>query len=260
MSHPKRIVIPLFSALLLALAAPLFAMSAGAGCGGDCASCHAITVEEAKGLLKNIGTVDAVKPAAVRGLYEVTMERDGKKGVAYLDYGKKHIIAGQVYEIATLQEAKAPAPVKQAERLDPATLKTEQSLILGNPKGKKKLFVFTDPECPFCAQMHVELKKLVALEPDLVVYIKMFPLVNMHKHAYDKARVILGEKSLKLLDKSFDGKPLPAPTARDSKVPVDETMAYAKSVGIDRTPTLVLSDGRILPGLKDAESMRQLLH
>ena len=241
----------------LALAVPSFAMS-GVGCGGECASCHAITLQEANGLLKDIGHVQTVKPAAVRGLYELTLEKDGKTGVAYLDYGKKHIIGGQIFEIASNQVVGAPAQAKPQDRLDPAKLSSEHALVMGNPAGRKRLFVFTDPECPFCSKMHLELKKLVALEPDLVVYITLLPL-KMHPHAYDKARVILGERSLKLLEKSFAGEKLPAPGPRDAKKPVDDTMHFAASVGINGTPTLVLPDGRILPGLKDAEAMRKLL-
>jgi thiol:disulfide interchange protein DsbC len=249
-----------FACTLLALSFPAtpFAMSS-AGCGGECASCHAITVEEAGKILKAIGTVTAVKPAAVRGLYEVTLERDGKSGIAYLDYGKKHLIGGNIFDIASNRLVQAPAQIKRQERLDPATLQTRESLILGNPHGKKRLFVFTDPECPFCAKMHLELKKLVALEPDLVVYIKLFPL-KMHPHAYDRARVILGERSLKLLEKSYAGKPLPAPSARDGKKGVDDTMRYADSVGINATPTLVLPDGRIIPGLQSAQAISKMLH
>ena len=106
--------------------------------------------------------------------------------------------------------------------------------------------------------MHVELKKLVALEPDLAIYIKLFPL-KMHPHAYDKARVIIAAKSLSLLEKSFAGGKLPNPGAKDAKKPVDDTMHFADSVGINSTPTLVLPDGRILPGTKAAEEMRKLL-
>ena len=256
MSQLKQVV---FSSIVaLAFAVPALAMSAVEGCGGECASCHSLSLQEANGILKDIGTVKEVKPAAVRGLYELTLEKDGNTGTAYLDYGKKHLIGGQIYDIASRQVVGAPVEQKHQERLDPATLPTEQSLILGNPNGKKRLFVFTDPECPFCAKMHAELKKLVALEPDLVVYIKLFPL-KMHPHAYDKSRVILGEKSLQLLERSFAGEPLPAPKARDAKKAVDDGMRFAESVGIDATPTLVLPDGRILPGLKDAEAMRALL-
>lgn len=243
--------------IALALAAPAFAMS-GDGCGGDCASCHAITLQEANVILKDIGTVTAVKPAAMRGLYEVTLEKEGQTGIAYLDYGKKHIIAGQIYDIASRQVVGAPPATKRPERLDPATLQTGQSVLLGNPKGKKRLFVFTDPECPFCAKMHVELKKLAVLEPELAIYIKLFPL-KMHPKAYDKARVILGGDSVKLLDRSFAGEALPAPGARDAKKPVDDTMRFAESAGINATPTLVLPDGRIVPGFRDAKAMQELL-
>jgi thiol:disulfide interchange protein DsbC len=245
--------------LLLFLATPAFAMSTGEGCGGECASCHALSVQEANGILKEVGNVTAVKPAAVKGLFELTLEKEGKTGLAYMDYGKKHLIGGQIYDIASRQVVGAPAPeTKRLERLDPATLTTANALVMGNPKGKKRLFVFTDPECPFCAKMHAELKKLAALEPDLAIFIKLYPL-KMHPHAYDKARVILGAKSLPLLEKSFAGGKLPEPGAKDLKKPVDDTMRYAESVGINSTPTLVLPDGRILPGLKNAEAMRKLL-
>jgi thiol:disulfide interchange protein DsbC len=257
MSQLKSTTIALL-ALAIGFAAPAFAMSTGAGCGGDCASCHSITLQEANVLLKNVGSVQSVKPAAVRGLYELSIERGGKTGVAYLDYGKKHIIAGQVFEVASLKVVEAPAAVKRIEHVDPATLQTEHALLMGNPKGKKRLFVFTDPECPFCAKMHDELKKLVALEPDLAVYVKLFPL-KMHPHAYDKARMILGERSLKLLEKSFAGEALAAPGPRHPKKPIDDTIRFANAAGINSTPTLVLPDGRILPGYREAKSIQELL-
>jgi len=238
----------------------VFAMS-GEGCGGDCTSCHTLSLQEARGLLKEMGEVASVKPAPVRGLYEITLVKDRNTVQAYLDYGKKHLIGGQIYDLSTHQlVGQAAAQAKpQPDRLDPATLTSEGSIVMGNPKGKKRLFVFTDPECPFCAKMHLELQKLVSLEPELAIYIKMYPL-KMHPHAYDKARVILGGRSLSLLEKSFAGGKLPAPGARDSKLALDESMRYAESVGINSTPTLVLSDGLILPGVRDAEAMRKLLH
>jgi thiol:disulfide interchange protein DsbC len=260
MSLLKHLTLLAAAAVALVTATlPSFAMSGG-GCGGDCASCHSITVNEADSLLKGIGKVTAVKPAPVRGLYEVTFEQQGNTGVAYLDYGKKHIIAGQAYDIASMQPVGGNAPTaKQQERLDPTTLSSTDALVMGNPNGKKKLFVFTDPECPYCAKAHGEFKKLAALEPDLAIYIKLFPL-KMHPKAYDKARVILAANSLELLEDSFAGKALPAAGETTPKKPVDETIHFAGAAGINSTPTLVLADGRIVPGFKDAAAMRQLLH
>ena len=248
----------------LALSTPAFAMSAGEGCGGDCASCHSITLQEATTLLKDVGKVKSVNPAPVRGLFEVAIEQQGNTGYAYIDYGKKHIIAGQVFDIASQKVVGGPATAAAAaasapvQWVDPATVTNEHALLMGNPKGSKKLFVFTDPECPYCAKMHAELKKLVALEPDLAIYIKLYPL-KMHPKAYDKARVILGQRSLKLLEQSFAGQPLPAPKGKDAKKPVDDTIKFAEGAGIKSTPTLVLQDGRIIPGFREAKAMQDML-
>lgn len=249
----------LISMLLAALAAEAGAM-AQQGCGGDCASCHSLTEKEAAGLLKSVGAVKMVRMASVQGLFEVTLEKDGRQAIAYMDYGKKHLIPGPIFNIASGRTiAPAPANVeKKPLSVDIAKIPLDNALVMGNPKGKKKLFVFTDPDCPFCGKLHAELKKLVAEEPDLAIYVKMFPL-KMHPLAYDKARVILGANSLDLLDKAFSGGTLPAPGAKDAAKPVDDTIRFAGSVGIDSTPTLVLPDGRVMPGFREATELKELL-
>jgi len=256
----KQSIAAVIISLLVALSAvSSFAMS-GEGCGGagDCTNCHSLTLKEAEGLLKGVGTVAEVKPAQVRGLYEVTLEKDGKRGLVYLDYGKKHLIAGQVFDLAAGGSLAAPPPPKQPTHIDPASIGTDNALLMGNPKAKKRLYVFTDPECPFCAKLHAELKKLVASDKDVAVVIKLFPL-DIHPHSYDKARVILGEKSLKLLDTSYAGGALPAPGNDHPRKGVDAVKAFGKSVGIISTPTMVLPDGRVVVGSRDAAELKKLL-
>ncbi|MFZ3207683.1 MAG: DsbC family protein [Geobacteraceae bacterium] len=245
--------------LLAPLAAPAVAMSQQ-GCGGDCASCHSLSDKEAGDLLKNVGTVKAVGMAPVRGLFELTLEKDGRHATAYIDYGKKHLITGPIFDIASGRVI-SPLPVnaeKKPTNVDIAKIPLDNALIMGNPKGTKKLFVFTDPECPFCVKLHTELKKLVAMESALTIYIKLYPL-KMHPKAYDKARVILGANSLELLERAFSGSPLPPPGTKDTAKPVDDSIRFAESVGINSTPTLIFPDGRIMPGFQDAEAMRKLL-
>lgn len=246
----------LVTVFALALYAPAFAME---GCGTDCASCHSLTKEEAGGLLKGVGTVKGVRPSQVRGLFEVTVEKDGKTGLVFVDYSKKLLISGQVYDISTLNPlGPAKDGPRHSDRLDPSLLEKDHALVMGNPNGKKQLFVFTDPECPFCAKLHGELKKLVEIEPDLAIYIKLYPL-KMHPHAYEKAQVILARGSLELLEKSFAGGKLPAPKGSEGKKAVDETMKFAEKVGINSTPTMVLPDGRMLIGVREAAQIKSLL-
>ena len=251
-----------FLLLSLPFAGGALAMSPQEGCGGACDKCHSLTVQEANTILTGLGVeVKGVNPAVVNGLWELAVEQAGKQGVAYIDYGKKHLIPGPIFDIA------AKAPVGGAVNLPPppASVNVESipladSIVMGNPKGKKRLFVFTDPDCPYCARMHGELGKLAAMEPDLVIYIKMFPL-RMHPDAYDKARVILGArgKSMDLLEKAFSGQKLPPPGAKDAKKPVDDSIKFAESIGINSTPTLILPDGRIMPGFLEAAAIKELV-
>jgi thiol:disulfide interchange protein DsbC len=234
------------------------------GCGaGACASCHTLTIREANELLHGVGEVKKIDAAPVNGLWLLEMEKEGRRGVVFIDFGKKNLIAGTVFpltpEKAGKQQPKEPtAVVAHKGKLDVAQIPLDNSIVMGNPRGTTKLFVFTDPDCSFCARLHGELKKLVALEPDLAIYVKMYPL-KIHPRAYDRARTILAARSPELLDRAFAGGELPMPGAAESGMPVDVTIRVAESLGIDATPTLVLPDGSVIVGGRDAESLKGLL-
>jgi thiol:disulfide interchange protein DsbC len=230
------------------------------GCGGDCASCHSLSIKEANALVKGLGgRVTQVKFPAMRGVWELDMESNGKKGVAYVDYGKKHIIPGPIFSLATKKPIGDGAQQAAAvTKVNPALLTPANSIVLGNPQGKKRLYVFTDPDCPFCAKLHGELKKLIAMDPSVAIYIKLFPL-KMHPTAYDKSRVILQGSSAKLLDDAFAKVALPAPGPSTPSKGIDDNIKLAGKLGINSTPTLIFSDGRVMAGAKTAAEIQALL-
>ena len=253
----REYMLPLLVAALTVLPSVSFGMTQQ-GCGGECKGCHSLTLKEANSLLKGIGEVKRIKDSQVKGLWELDFEKGGKKTVAYLDYGKKHVIPGPIFNIATRAPIDGSAvPQPPPARTNVASIPLRDSIVLGNAKSYRKLFVFTDPDCPFCGKLHEELKKLAKLEPNLGIYIKLFPL-KIHPKAYDKSRAILSGNSNKLLDLAFAGGVLPNPAAGAGKG-VDATIKLAQSLRITGTPTLVLPDGRIMPGFRKVEEIRQLL-
>lgn len=225
-----------------------------------CFSCHSLTIAEAGTIFKGLGEVKAVKMSPVKGLYEVTVQQGNRQAVAYLDFSKKLLVPGPIFDTTT-KTSLTPPPLELPKTLTKSELDTiplTNSIVMGNPSGKKRLIVFTDPDCSFCVRLHGELQKLVVLEPDLVIYIKMFPL-KMHPDAYDKARVILGSQSLEMLEKAFAKESLPEPGSKDPKAPVDETLKVGESLGIDGTPAIIFPDGRVIAGARDAEALQKLL-
>lgn len=251
--------------LLVALfmtALPICA-SAMSGHGTDCASCHKLTEKEAGDLVpKAGGVVTSVKQAPVKGLFEIQMERNGQKGIIYMDYGKKHLMQGMVFDREKLEPVTAhklePVQPKQPVMLDVKTIPTKGAILVGNPAAPKKLYVFTDPDCPYCRKAHAELKKLVKIAPDVAVYVVLYPL-PMHPGAFDKARIVVETGSQEILDNAFEGKDVPKPVKELSKQIIDENVKYANANGISGTPTLVLPDGRIEVGMRDAETLKKML-
>jgi len=254
----------LFAALAVSIiiTTPSFAM-AKEGCGGACNVCHSLTEKDAGELLKNIGvTVKSIKEAPAKGLFELLVEKDNKQGIIFIDYGKKHLMQGMIVSLETLQPVSAhaqdlPQP-KQATSVDVSKIPVDKAVVMGNPKGSKKLYVFTDPDCPYCKKGHLELKKLATIAPDVAIYVMLYPLA-MHPGAYDKSRAVLETKNLELMDKAFEGKEMPKPTKESSKKAIDEIIAFANANGISGTPTMVMPDGKIEVGMRDAETLKKML-
>ena len=96
------------------------------------------------------------------------------------------------------------------------------------------------------------MKKVITERRDIAFYIILYPL-PMHKDAYDKAKAILCEKSLDLLDAAFEKKPLPKPSC-DTKA-VDENLKLAEKLGITGTPAVIFPDGTLIPGAMEADAI-----
>lgn len=243
-----------------AVAAPLLAMDCK---GADCASCHKLTNEEAMKLLENTGgTIRSIKQAPVKGMFELLMEKDGKQGLVYIDYSKKYLLQGFIVDFAKLQTVASHSEelprLKQPASVDLKNIPAKSAVIMGNPKSEHKIYVFTDPDCPYCRKMHSELKKLVKLVPDIAVHVMLYPLPT-HPEAYDKSRAVVTFKKQEILDKAFAGSAYPVIGTKDGVKEIDEIMNFARKNGIIATPSVVLQDGTLLTGFKTAEELKSIL-
>ncbi len=96
------------------------------------------------------------------------------------------------------------------------------------------------------------MKQIVEERKDIAFYIKMFPL-RSHPGAYEKAKAIVCQKSVALLEDAYAGKALPKPACETTAV--DESMKLGEKIGISSVPTIVLPDGKLMPGANDAKTL-----
>ncbi len=231
-----------------------------AGCGaGDCRDCHSVSRDEVAQLLKGkVTEVLDVKRSEVPGLWDVEAVYNGQKIPFYIDFSKSYLISGNVIKLKN-DENVTQANFVKMNKVDRSEIPLEDAPVIGNPAAENKIIVFDDPECAYCNKLHSEMKKVISQRPDIAFFIKMFPLA-MHPTAKPKAQTIVcsklkgeNEKALHFLEDSLAKKPLPAPTC-DTNV-IDDNIALAKKLYITSTPTLIMPDGRVLPGFKKAEKI-----
>lgn len=228
----------------------------GSGCGSDeCMKCHSLSPDEVKLVFQKIRISEAkllkIQMSPVKGIWEVSFENKGERGLFYLDFSKKFLMSGSIIEVnVSINKTKERLnELNRDRKVNFSKIQLKNALVLGEKNAARKIAVFTDPDCPFCGKLHAELKKVVEKRKDIAFYIKLFPL-RMHPDAYWKSKSIICNKSLELLEDNFDKKPIPQPNCKTDEV--DKNIKLAGELGISSTPTLILPDGSVHAGFLEA--------
>ena len=247
--------------ILVAPQRPIQAFSP-TGCEGDCAKCHTINNQEVKVILQGLKIAQAevlgIQMSPIKGLWEVTINDRGKRGVLYVDFSKQFVLPGPIIEVKTgaNKTQEMLGKIQEKKKVDFSKIPLPSPLVLGNPRAAQRVAVFTDPDCPFCGKLHVELEKIVQERSDIAFHILLFPLA-MHKDAYWKSKSIVCNRSLKMLEEAFAQRPIPRSEC-DTKE-IDNNIRLAETLGISSTPTLVAADGRVHVGFLSAKQVLEFI-
>jgi thiol:disulfide interchange protein DsbC len=208
--------------------------------------CPALEMTKVDAVVKKVvpgGNTLDIKESPVKGVFEIGVESRGQRGSIFLDCSGKYLIQVISLEayLAQLQAQQTPQQVNVSK------IPLGDSVTVGAKNAAKKVIVFTDPDCPYCRQLHESIKKIVARRPDIAFVQILYPL-PMHKDAPKKVQAILCTKSVKMLHDAFAGKMTPEPPANCTAEAMDRNIALARSLNFNSTPTLVRADGTVLAG------------
>lgn len=224
----------------------------------DCGSCHTLSREEASTILRGwVDNVLSVEMSPVRGMWVVDIEKQGRKIPIYIDFSKSYLVSGQVIRLATKEDLIGARAMKLNEvNVDASRIPLEGALVLGKPSAKRKVVVFSDPDCHFCAKLHGEMRTVVEKNPQVAFYIKLYSR-NNNAAAIEKAKSVICANSMARLEDAYARKPLPPPACTTGAP--EETFKLAESLNIRGTPTIVLPDGRLVTGYRNADALLKLI-
>lgn len=137
----------------------------------------------------------------------------------------------------------AEQPQQQQTKIEVGQLPTQDAIRYREGNGERRLYVFSDPDCPFCKKIENELSKLKNVE----IYVFQYPLDGLHPKARPTSVSIwcAKDKQKAWRDYVLNKK---APAARQCDNPIDRNIALANKLGIAGTPALIFSDGSLVPG------------
>ncbi len=193
--------------------------------------------------------ITAVRPSPIAGLYEVQSGRN----IFYSDADGSHFLLGGHLIDSVARKDLTKARLEVINKVDWSVLPLDKAVVSGDPHGKLKLAVFTDPECPYCRKFEHELANLKGVK----VYSFLFPL-SFHKHAKGWSTAIWCSKDRHktMVDIMLNNAD---PKAGSCHTPIEDIAKLGKKLGITGTPTLIAGDGRLSAGGKSAAQLKAWL-
>lgn len=180
------------------------------------------------------------------GLYEAMSDDQ----MLYVDPKVNYVFVGQIFDGKTrinLTERK----VREINRIDFAELPLKLAIKKVKGNGARKLAVFSDADCPFCARLEESLKSI----DNVTIYTFLYPIDQLHPDAARKSRVIwCSSDKVKAWDDFFANGTLPS-NSGDCDNPVAATQALGQKLRVSATPTIVFADGSIVPGALPAQAL-----
>ena len=212
----------------------------------------ALTKEEASLILKDLTNAEfkilEIREAPLQGFWEVACEIGQERKIVYIDKNSRFIILGNILD-RQIKRNLTVDRLKDFQKADPSSLPLENAIPMG--EGKRKLYVFTDPQCHFCFQLHEELKQI----KDLQVFFFLYPL---NPSSYEKAKSIwCSQDKVKALEETYQGKTLGSPSCDAS--PIDKNKELGKRLFIHSTPTLIFQNGKMMEGYSSPNTLENFL-
>ncbi len=198
--------------------------------------------------------IKSIAKTGMPGIMEVVIDGNDGPMVVYVDTKGRSVMVGDMLDVKSQRNL-------TRERMDQLTAVSWNSLPLQNAikivkgAGKRKLAVFSDPDCPYCKKAEAELAKL----DNLTVYIFPYPLA-MHPDAERKSKLVWCSKDRAQAwqDLMLKGK-LPTGKA-DCANPLDANLALGQKLRIDGTPAMIFANGKRVPGYRPADQLDAMLN
>jgi len=191
-------------------------------------------------------TITDVRKSPVPGLYEVITGTQS----ALVSADGRYLIQGELIDLETRRNLTAETRAGLVLNAIKSVSESEM-IVMGPADAKRVLTVFTDVDCPYCARLHQEVPKLN--QAGVKVRYLLFPRAGKGTETYKRSVAVWCAKDrVQAIGIAKSGGKLEMKTCSN---PVDLHLKIGAEIGVEGTPTIVMDDGRIIPGYAPASRL-----
>ena len=119
------------------------------------AECPRLEMKDADVIVKKIipdGKAVDIKESPVKGVWQIDVEKGGQRGSIF------HRLLEEISDPACRRSRPISSKCRPAtpQKVDISKIPLDDSITVGAKTAAKKVIVFSDPDCPYCRQLHDE--------------------------------------------------------------------------------------------------------
>lgn len=193
--------------------------------------------------------IESLKKTPYLGLYEVVVGDE----VFYTDDKASYFFFGHVIDTKTRTSMTSERiqEIKAARRVPLDSLPLQSAIKVVKGDGKRRVAIFTDPNCPYCKQLEKELLNVT----NVTIYTLLYPVLKGSMELSKK--IWCSDNKIKAWD-DFMLKGV-APTSKDCETPLDVLVKSGQENKVSGTPTLIFADGSVVGGMIPATAIEEKL-
>lgn len=197
--------------------------------------------------------IENVLPIEVPGMFAIELSGGA---ILYGTADGKHFFSGELFvveeDLLNLTERRRD----EKRNLLMAQQPLDEMIVF--PATSEKLGyvqVFTDVDCGYCRKLHDEMAQINEL--GIEVRYLAYPRAGMDSETYDKmVSAWCSKEPQKSLTQLKAGKDIREASCQN---PIADQFSLGQQIGINGTPAIVLSDGRLLPGYLPADRLAEVV-
>jgi Protein-disulfide isomerase len=202
--------------------------------------------------------VESIKPLKeVPNVCEVVLKVGAQPIIFYTGKDGKYVLVGNLIDLANKQnltKARQHEFMKVSQDLL-KELQNQVDFVFGKVGSQKYIYLWTDPDCPFCKRSEPIVEKW-ANEKGVEVRVILFPL-PIHPQAFGKSvALICDKKGWEEYKSGYNSNN----QCEEGKKKLESNLRLADKYGINGTPTFIGMNGKIHVGLPTEQDLDKLIN